>query len=81
MGFTYGKYCGALSGKIVQVTGSRASFLFHSDYSVQRRGFRLHFSTVSLGKCNIKELLISLTIKACGVSCRVHLEDSASVMK
>ncbi|XP_015775819.1 PREDICTED: tolloid-like protein 2 [Acropora digitifera] len=49
-GFTYGKYCGVQSGKNFLVTGSRAGFHFHSDSSVQRRGFRLHFSTVSLGQ-------------------------------
>ena len=56
-GFTYGKYCGVQSGKIVVVTGSRASFHFHSDSSVQRRGFRLHYSTISSGK-------LSATIKS-----------------
>ena len=50
MGVTYGKYCGLRSGKTVLVTGSRASFHFHSDSSVQRKGFRLHLSIVSLGK-------------------------------
>ena len=58
-GFTYGKYCGVESSKIVLVTGSRASFHFHSDYSVQSKGFRLYLSIVSLGKCNNKEPLIS----------------------
>ncbi|XP_067027374.1 cubilin-like [Acropora muricata] len=48
-GYTYGKYCGVQSGKIVLVTGSRASFHFHTDSSVQRKGFRLYFSTTSLG--------------------------------
>ncbi|XP_067028317.1 CUB domain-containing protein 2-like [Acropora muricata] len=46
-GFTYGKYCGVQSGKIVLVTGSRASFHFHSDFSIQRQGFRLYLSTIS----------------------------------
>ena len=50
MGVTYGKYCGLRSGKTVLVTGSRASFHFHSDSSVQRKGFRLYLSIVSLGK-------------------------------
>ncbi|XP_067026542.1 CUB and peptidase domain-containing protein 1-like [Acropora muricata] len=48
MGVTYGKYCGLRSNKTVLVTGSRASFHFHSDSSVQRKGFRLHLSIVSL---------------------------------
>ncbi|XP_074612565.1 cubilin-like isoform X3 [Acropora palmata] len=48
MGVTYGKYCGLRSGKTVLVTGSRASFHFHSDSSVQRKGFRLYLSIVSL---------------------------------
>ena len=50
MGVTYSKYCGLRSGKTVLVTGSRASFHFHSDSSVQGKGFRLHLSIVSLGK-------------------------------
>ena len=61
MGFTYGKYCGVRSGNTFLVTGNRASFHFHSDFSVQGYGFRLYLSIVSLGKCNNKELLISLT--------------------
>ncbi|XP_044164005.1 exoskeleton protein RP43-like [Acropora millepora] len=48
MGVSYGKYCGLRSGKTVQVTGSRASFQFYSDSSVQRKGFRLYLSIVSL---------------------------------
>ncbi|XP_074612569.1 cubilin-like [Acropora palmata] len=48
MGVTYGKYCGLRSGKTVLVSGSRASFHFHSDSSVQRKGFRLYLSIVSL---------------------------------
>ncbi|XP_067027783.1 cubilin-like [Acropora muricata] len=48
MGVTYGKYCGLRSGKTVLVTGSRASFHLHSDSSVQRKGFRLYLSIVSL---------------------------------
>ncbi|XP_015748375.1 PREDICTED: exoskeleton protein RP43-like isoform X1 [Acropora digitifera] len=47
MGVTYGKYCGLRSGKTVLVTGSRASFHFHSDSSVQNKGFRLYLSIVS----------------------------------
>ena len=50
MGVTYGKYCGLRSGKTVLVSGSRASFHFHSDSSVQGKGFRLYLSFVSLGK-------------------------------
>ena len=50
MGVTYGKYCGLRSGKTVLVTGSRASFHFHSDSNVQEKGFRLYLSIVSLGK-------------------------------
>ena len=52
MGVTYGKYCGLRSGKTVLVTGSRASFHFHSDSmaSVEKKGFRLYLSIVSLGK-------------------------------
>ena len=38
------------SGTTVLVTGSRVSFRFHSDYSVQMKGFRLYLSIVSLGK-------------------------------
>ena len=38
-----GKYCGNKPGKKVEVTGDYAFITFHSDSSVQRKGFRILF--------------------------------------
>ena len=41
---TIGTYCGNHTGKSVRVVGSVALLTFHSDGSVQKRGFELSFS-------------------------------------
>lgn len=42
---SFGVYCGEKTGQTVNVTGDYAVITFHSDYSVQRRGFRILFNT------------------------------------
>ena len=41
---TIGTYCGNQTGKSVRVVGSVALLTFHTDGSVQSRGFQLSFS-------------------------------------
>ena len=38
-----GKHCGKKTGKKVEVTGDYAVITFHSDYSEERKGFRIFF--------------------------------------
>ena len=38
-----GKYCGYKTGKKVEVTGYYAVITFHSDSSVEEKGFRILF--------------------------------------
>ena len=45
-----GMYCGEMSGKTVSVSGDQAIITFSSDGRVERRGFRLSFTTGSPGK-------------------------------
>ena len=45
-----GKYCGEHTGNEVVVSGDYAALTFHSDNSVQKKGFRIFFSAIS-GKC------------------------------
>ena len=47
---TVGTYCGQRSGLNVRITGRYAVMYFHSDGSVTRRGYKLFFSPVNLGK-------------------------------
>ena len=49
-----GKYCGELTGKEVVVSGDYAVLTFHTDDSVQKKGFQIFFYTIQLGKCNGK---------------------------
>ena len=49
---TVGKYCGELTGKEVVITGDFAVITFHSNYRVQKRGFRIFFTAVQPSKCN-----------------------------
>ena len=44
-----GKHCGKKTGKKVEVTGDHAVITFHSDSSVQRKGFRILFHIVDSG--------------------------------
>lgn len=47
---TFEEYCGMKTGRHVYVTGRTAVLTFHSDYSFQRRGFLILFTTVAIGK-------------------------------
>ena len=45
-----GMYCGQRSGQSVLVIGNYAVLSFHSDSSVQKRGFELIFSRFPMGR-------------------------------
>lgn len=47
---TFEAYCGVKTGRHVYVTGKVAVLTFHSDYSFQRRGFLVFFTTIPIGK-------------------------------
>ena len=47
--YTFGEYCGRRTGQTVAVYGKFALITFHSDPSVEKRGFFFHFKTVSPG--------------------------------
>ena len=47
---SFGVYCGEMSGKSVFVPGDQAIITFSTDGRVERRGFRLSFTTGSPGK-------------------------------
>ena len=51
---TIGTYCGNQTGKTVHVVGTVAVLIFHSDGSVQSRGFEISFSffPISPGEFN-----------------------------
>ena len=49
---TFGKYCGHKTGQTIQVAGVYVLITFHSDRSVQKRGFSLLFNTTSVGMYN-----------------------------
>ena len=57
----FGLYCGnKTAGKNLHVTGDRVKLIFHSDGAIERRGYLLNFTLVSLssfssGKWNHKE--------------------------
>ena len=40
---TFGVYCGNKTGEMVAVTGDYAVITFHSDYDVEKIGFRIRF--------------------------------------
>ena len=46
----FGTFCGNKSGQLVIVTGNYARLTFHSDSSVNDRGYKLFFSDFSQGK-------------------------------
>lgn len=50
---TIGKYCGKQTGKEVHIGGDYAILTLHADNTEQRRGFRLSFTAVQSGKCNL----------------------------
>lgn len=45
----FGVFCGQIPGDEVLVTGEYAVITFHSDYSLQRRGFLLSLAFIPLG--------------------------------
>ena len=45
-----GKYCGNRAGQNILLTGDQILIKFHSDGSVQRRGFLIHFTAGPHGK-------------------------------
>ena len=47
---TFGVYCGYHANQQVIVTGDYAIITFHSDYSVEERGFLILFKTVPISK-------------------------------
>ena len=56
----FGKYCGVLSGESVKVAGDYVNISFHSDDSVNRRGYNISFSTVlQVGKYSEHEVLVT----------------------
>ena len=54
-------YCGNKTGQNLHVTGDRMELTFRSDGKIERRGYLLYFTLVSLsslssGKCDYKEV-------------------------
>lgn len=49
---SFGVYCGQKTGKTVFVTGNYVAITFHSDYSLQRKGFLLFFNAFPPSKLN-----------------------------
>ena len=51
------RYCGYQTGQNVSVTGDQVRIMFHSDGEIERRGYVLNFTLVSVssGKCDHKE--------------------------
>ena len=45
-----GKYCGSRTAQNILLTGHKILITFHSDGSVQRRGFLIHFTAGPHGK-------------------------------
>ena len=45
-----GKYCGRRTGQNINLTGDQMLIKFHSDRSVQRKGFLIHFTAGPHGK-------------------------------
>ena len=48
---TFGVYCGRRTGRRVTVTGHWVSMKFHSDQSIQKRGFDITLTTTPICKC------------------------------
>ena len=57
----FGKFCGQKSGQTVLVTGKYALIKFHSNSSIQNRGFALSFTIVRLG--NKRKVMVTLVTK------------------
>lgn len=41
---TVGVYCGSITGQELRLNGGQVVIIFHSDYSLQERGFQIVFS-------------------------------------
>lgn len=52
MNETFGMHCGDRTGRTVTVTGKRVLMTFHSDQSVQMKGFALTLTTTPIGEYN-----------------------------
>lgn len=50
--FGQDKYCGQQTGQTVLVTGKYILIKFHSDHTLQKRGFVMYFTAFPLGKYN-----------------------------
>ena len=49
LGKIFGFYCGnKTAGKNLNVTGDRVKLIFHSDGAIERRGYLLNFTLISL---------------------------------
>ena len=51
-----GRYCGKISGREVAVSGDYVLITFHSDSSVQGRGFSFLLRNISFGRYEIGNL-------------------------
>ena len=51
-----GKYCGSDTPKDFTSQSNQLRLEFHTDYSLSAKGFRLQYSFVSGGTCNIQPL-------------------------
>lgn len=45
----FGVFCGQIPGREVLVTGEYTVITFHSDYSLQKRGFHISLAFIPLG--------------------------------
>ena len=45
-----GRYCGQLTGRNVSLTGEQVLINFHSDKTVESRGYLIHFAAVPYSK-------------------------------
>lgn len=60
------KLCGNLNGEETAAAGNYVLMVFHTDGSVERRGFKLFYTVVPMGKCSRKSLWGTyFTLKGC----------------
>ena len=66
-GNTIGTYCGNQTGKSVRVFGTAAVLTFHTDGSVQSRGYELHFSffSKSVGEFRTMSTVFTALMNCC----------------
>ena len=48
----FGVYCGNKTGQNLRVDGARVKLIFHSDGEIERRGYLLNFTLVSLSSAS-----------------------------